>query len=105
MIDNSTQIPTSLQCKDHVKYLGVLLDSGLSGKFHINSAALKVNRAVGVVARLRHFLPRTTLVNIYESLILPYLTYRLVAWGQAAKTHLPKNSRALKTSPSFEVYF
>ena len=31
MIDNCTQIPTTLQCKDHVKYLGVLLDSNLRG--------------------------------------------------------------------------
>ena len=30
MIDNCTQIPTTLQCEDHVKYLGVLLDSNLS---------------------------------------------------------------------------
>ena len=35
MIDNCTQIPTTLQCKAHVKYLDVLLDSNLSGKFHI----------------------------------------------------------------------
>ena len=27
MIDNCTQIPTTLQCKDHVKYLGVLMDN------------------------------------------------------------------------------
>ena len=30
MIDNCTQIPTTLQCEDHVKYLGVLLDRNLS---------------------------------------------------------------------------
>ena len=32
--------------------------------------------------------PQSTLVNIYRSLILPYLTYALAAWGQAAHTHL-----------------
>ena len=90
MIDNCTQIPTTLQCEDHVKYLGVLLDSNLSWKFQINNVALKISRTVGVVARLRHFVPRTTLLNIYQSLILPYLTYGLAAWGQAAKTHLQK---------------
>ena len=90
MIDNCTQIPTTLQCEDHVKYLGVLLDSNLSWKFQINNVALKISRTVGVVARLRHFVPRTTLLNIYQSLILPYLTYGLAAWGQAAKTHLKK---------------
>ena len=90
MIDNCTQIPTTLQCEDHVKYLGVLLDSNLSWKFHINNVALKIGRTVGVVARLRHFVPRTTLLNIYQSMILPYLTYGLAAWSQAAKTHLEK---------------
>ena len=76
--------------KHHVKYLGVLLDSNLSWKFQINNVALKISRTVGVVARLRHFVPCTTLLNIYQSLILPYLTYGLVAWGQPAKTHLQK---------------
>ena len=90
MIDNCTQIPTTLQCEDHVKYLGVLLDSNLSWKFQINNVALKISRTVGVVARLRHFVPRATLLHIYQSLILPHLTYSLAAWGQAAKTHLQK---------------
>ena len=30
------------------------------------------------------------LLNIYRSLIFPYLSYGLAAWGQAAKTHLQK---------------
>ena len=70
--------------------IGVLLDSNLSWKFQIDNVALKIRKTVSVVARLRHFVPRTTLINIYQSLILPYLTYGLAAWGQAAKTHLQK---------------
>ena len=59
-------------------------------KIHLNNIALKISRTVGVFARLRHFVPRTTLVNIYQILLLPYLTYGLAAWGQAAKAHLQK---------------
>ena len=62
-------------------------------KTHLFSSVLlllKISRTVGVVARLRHFVPRTTLLNIYQSLILAYLKYGLAAWGQAAKTHLQK---------------
>ena len=37
---------------------GVLLESSLSWKFHVNNVALKVSRTVGVVACLRHFVTR-----------------------------------------------
>ena len=92
MFDNSNHILTSLECKDHVKYLGVLLDSHLSWKYHIDNVALKISRIIGVIARLRHLVPFTTLLSIYRSLILPYmyLSYGLAAWGQAAKSHLQK---------------
>ena len=43
MFDNSNHILTSLECKDHVKYLGVLLDSHLSWKYHIDNVALKIS--------------------------------------------------------------
>ena len=41
MFDNSNHILTSLEYKDHVKYLGFLLDSHLSWKYHIDNVALK----------------------------------------------------------------
>ena len=61
MFDNSNRILTSLECKDHVKYLGVLLDSHLSWKYHIDNVALKVSRIMGVIARVRDLVPFTTL--------------------------------------------
>ena len=88
MFDNSNHILTSLDCKDHVKYLGVLLDSHLSWKYHIDNVAQKISRIIGVIARLWHL--STTLLSIYRSLILPYLSYGLAARGQAAKSHLQK---------------
>ena len=90
MFDNSNHFLTSLECKNHVKYLGVLLDSHLSWKYHIDNVALKISRLFLVIARLRHLVPFTTLLSIYRSLILPYLSYGLAAWGQAAKSHLQK---------------
>ena len=54
-------LPLSVHCKDHVKYLGVLLDSHLSWKYHIDNVALKVSRIMGVIARVRDLVPFTTL--------------------------------------------
>ena len=40
-MDHSVSI--SLECKDRVKYLGVLLDSHFSWKYHIDNVALKIS--------------------------------------------------------------
>ena len=60
MFDNSNHILTSLECKDHVKYLGVLLDSHLSWKYHIDNVALKISRIILLIfsaTLLLEFLP------------------------------------------------
>ena len=72
--DNNTGQYLSLDRKNYVKFLGVLIDSNLKWSHHINYVALKISRIVGIIARLRHFVPTQTLLMIYRSLILPYLT-------------------------------
>ena len=62
----------------------------------LTCVALKISRNIGILAKLRHFVPPKTLFGIYNSLIFPYLSYGLVAWGQAAKTHLEKLLRLQK---------
>ena len=79
-----------LECKDHVKYLGVIIDQHLSCKHHINYIDLKIRRSIGIISRLRHFVPLKTLLSIYNSLICPYISHGLIAWGQACKSHLEK---------------
>lgn len=56
----------------NVKYLEILLDSNVSWKFHIEYVASKISKIIGVIARLRHLVPRCILSNIYRSLIFPY---------------------------------
>ena len=54
------------------------------------NVALKISRIIGVFALLRHLAPLTTQLSIYRFLILPYLSYGLAAWGEAAKSYLQK---------------
>ena len=80
-----------LECKECVKYLGVLIDYKLSWKNHVDSIALKISKTIELMlSKLKYFVPHHTLVNIYNSLITPYLRYGLTVWGQASKTHLNK---------------
>ena len=85
LFDNNSQRLVALECKTYAKYLGVLIDQHLSWKHHIDHIALRISKTVGIIARLRHCVPFSILSNLYRSLILPYLSYGVVAWGRAAK--------------------
>ena len=90
MFDNEQNKYVDLESKVYMKYLGVLIDKNLSWKYHIDAIATKISKNVGLIAKLRHYVPRRILLNFYKSLIHPYLTYGLPAWGQAGKTYLNK---------------
>ena len=100
LFDSNSQRLVTLDCKNYVKYLGILIDDHLSWKYHIDHIATKISKTVGIIARLRHFVPFSILTNLYRSLILPYLSYGIVAWGRAAKSHISKllilQNRALR---------
>ena len=88
--DNRSNKFLSLERKYYIKYLGILMDSHQSWKQHISQVASKITRNIGIIARLKHCIPFSTLQNLYRSLIFPYLSYGLVVWGQATKTNLEK---------------
>ena len=70
--------------------IGVLIDENLSWKNHLDCVITKISKTIGMIAKMRHFVPSSVLKNIYKFLILPYLTYGLVAWGNASKNYLNK---------------
>ena len=76
--------------KNYIRYLGILIDSNLSWKFHIDYVCQKVSKTIGIIAKLRHFVPRHVLLTLYGSLILPYISYGICESGHAAETDLHK---------------
>ena len=90
IFDNNSNSFISLEQKEYVKYLGVLLDNNLTWKHHTSNIASKISKTIGIIARLRHFVPIQTLITIYRSLILPHLSYGITIWGQAAKKYINK---------------
>ena len=61
-----------------VKYLGILIDSSLGWKFHIDSICKKIKKSIGILSKLRYFVSLKILVNLYFALIYPFLTYGLI---------------------------
>ena len=58
ILDSVTNTYANLEMKDYVKYLGLMIDSNLSWKYHIKSICHKISKLVGIVAKIRHYVPR-----------------------------------------------
>jgi hypothetical protein len=81
MFNNNTNKLTEIEYKEFIKYLGVIIDSSLTWKYHVDNIASKISKSIGIITRLRHFVPLSTLLSIYQCLILPYITYGIIVWG------------------------
>jgi len=71
-----------------VKFLGVYVDEKLSWKIHIFHVSAIISKNIGILSKLRYKLPSNILLTLYNSLILPHLSYCAVIWGSSCKTHL-----------------
>ena len=67
--------------KTCTKHLDVLLDKQLLSKGHINTLKQKLNRASGILAKLRHHLPSDILKIVYYYLYDKHLCYACQVWG------------------------
>ena len=57
-----------------------MIDSNLSWKYHIESICHEISRSIGIIAKIRYYVPRCVLLSVYNSLIGPYLTYGICGW-------------------------
>ena len=76
---------------DSVNYLGILIDKCLNCKTHMD-----FSKIVGMIAKIRHYVPLSVTIKLYQSLILPHLTYGISGWGQASQSNLEKLLRLQK---------
>ena len=65
---------------DHTQLLGVIIDKDINFSKHMGEVCTKAGRKVGVLTRLRNMIPCSAKLNIYNSSILPLLTYCHAAW-------------------------
>ena len=79
-----------LERKDRVKYLGMLLDDTVSFEHHISYVTSRISRSNGIIAKLKHFLTLPQMRQIYYSIIYPYISYAILAWGSAYKSQIKK---------------
>jgi len=81
---------TTLERVQHTKFLGVIIDECLTWKNHIDCVAKTIARNIGIMNKLKHFVPEHILFNLYCTMVMPYLNYGILVWGNSCQTYLNK---------------
>ena len=73
---------------DHMKFLGVIIDSKLKFNLHIAHIRSKVSKSVGILYKLRSSVPLACLRTLYYCFVYSYLYYCNIVWGGTFKIHI-----------------
>ena len=73
---------------ESAKFLGVHIDPKFSFHSHIKHVVKKLSKQLSVIPRLRHYVPRGTLLKYYQTYIEPIITYGLLVYGCTSRRQL-----------------
>ena len=78
-------------CKLHsvheAKFLGIAIDDNFTWKKQVENVYKLCLRNIGAL-KVKSFLPTNAMYKLYCSLVLPYLNYGLLLWGNANKCYI-----------------
>ena len=84
-----------LEFNNEAKYLGVAIDNKLIWRQHTENIKNRINKGMGILKKMCHFLQKDTLVSLFNAFLKPYIDYGSLTWGGATKTHLLKLKQTL----------
>ena len=70
------------------KFLGVVMDRFLKFDNHVSEICGKLSKSVGILKKLREYIPGKQLIDLYYNFAYPYLVYCNLVWGKTNDTHL-----------------
>ena len=65
----------NLSSVNNTKFLGVIIDKKINWVDHITFIKNKISKSIGIINKIRKFLDKNTLRNLYFTFIYPYLMY------------------------------
>ena len=81
---------TRIERVSYAKFLGVYIDDKLTWHKHIQEISTKISKNIGIMSRISYKLNSSILLKLYNTLILPYLSYCNMIWTMASDTVLTK---------------
>ena len=69
-------------------FLGVHIDKNLTFKNHISHVMGKLAKNTGILYKIKDNMTEAAMLNYYNALLLPYMSYNVIVWGGTYRTHL-----------------
>ena len=70
------------------KYLGVLFDQQLSWDDHVNYLFSNISKRIGVICRVKYYLPSKTVNMLAQALVFPHFGYCSSVWSNISLHHI-----------------
>ena len=83
--------------------LGPIIDENLTWKNHIYVISKTISRNIGVLTKLKHFVPENIFYSLYCILILPYINYGVLIWGNTCKIYLDEIFKLQKCAKQYQI--
>ena len=90
-LNNKIQIQinrSQIERVKEIKFLGVIIEEKISWKPHIKHIQTKLSRSISILAKAKQFLNSKSLLILYNSIVLPYLSYCSEVWGNTYRSSL-----------------
>ena len=99
IIFNGNPVKKSSYQKD----LGMLLDGKLNFDEHIKGVFDKTNKSIGLIRKLRKFLPSPSLLQIYKSFVRPHLDYGDIIYETASIGSFQKKLESIQYNAALAI--
>ena len=87
---------TKLEQVKQFNFLGLIIDEKLTWHPYIHSVSCKLSRSLGIMHRLKTYLPKYILRTIYFSIFHSHLTYQILSWGANCSRLFPLQKKAIR---------
>jgi hypothetical protein len=100
---------TTIKRVSYSKTLGVVIDEHLTWQRQIENIQTKISKGIGMLRRIKKIVPKTTLIKVYNAIILPHFDYCSLVWDNCSDYLIDKlqklQNRAARviTSKTYET--
>ena len=87
-------------------FLGITLNENLKWDSHTRKISMKLSKYIGILNKLKHFLPNHILKILYDSMILSHLNYGILTWGFSIEPLIKLQKKAIRivTNSKFNAH-